>query len=33
VLLKLACTWATPFEPTFRSRFFGFLTSATRYLR
>src|SRR5436309_2870839 len=33
VLLKLACTWATPFEPTLRSRFFAFLTSATRYLR
>src|SRR5262249_13675229 len=33
VLLKLACTWATPFEPTLRSRFFVFLTSATRYLR
>src|SRR5258705_2881364 len=32
VLLKLACTWATPFEPTLRSRFFAFLTSATRYL-
>src|SRR6266540_5671885 len=33
VLLKLACTWATPFEPTLRSRFFAFLTSPTRYLR
>src|SRR5262245_935609 len=32
VLLKLACTWATPFEPTLRSRFFAFLTSATRNL-
>src|SRR6516165_187901 len=32
VLLKLACTWATPFVPTLRSRFFAFLTSATRYL-
>src|SRR5262245_65956761 len=32
VLLKLACTWATPFEPTLRSRFFAFFTSATRYL-
>src|SRR6267142_1565599 len=33
VLLKLAWMWATPFTPTLRSRFFGFLTSATRYLR
>src|SRR5436190_15140385 len=32
VLLKLACTWATPFAPTLRSRFFVFLTSATRDL-
>ena len=32
VLLKLACTWATPLVPTLRSRFFVFLTSATRYL-
>src|SRR6266850_2097454 len=32
VLLKLACTWATPFVPTLRSRFFVFLTSATRNL-
>src|SRR5258706_6303090 len=30
VLLKLACTWATPLVPTLRSRFFAFLTSATR---
>src|SRR6516164_4042394 len=33
VLLKLACTWATPFAPTLRSRFLVFLTSATRNLR
>src|SRR6267143_1786817 len=32
VLLKLACTWATPFVPTLRSRFFAFLTSATQNL-
>src|SRR5439155_15431683 len=29
VLLKLACTWATPFVPTLRSRFLPFFTSAT----
>src|SRR5262245_33877098 len=29
VLLKLACTWATPLVPTLRSRFLPFLTSAT----
>src|SRR5689334_3021649 len=32
VLLKLACTWATPLVPTLRSRFFAFFTSATCYL-
>src|SRR5205809_5319280 len=32
VLLKLACTWATPLTPTRLSRFFVFLTSATRNL-
>src|SRR5262249_15298199 len=32
VLLKLACTWATPFVPTLRSRFLPFFTSATRNL-
>src|SRR5262245_47151198 len=29
VLLKLACTWATPFTGTLRSRFLVFLGSAT----
>src|SRR5437870_13319740 len=33
VLLKLACTWATPLAPTLRSRFRVFLTSATWTLR
>src|SRR5438876_10488717 len=33
VLLKLAWMWATPFTPTLRSLFFGFLTSATLVLR
>src|SRR6266536_2740841 len=33
VLLKLACTWATPLAPTLRSRFLVFLTSATWTLR
>src|SRR5438045_1009555 len=33
VLLKLACTWATPLTPTLRSRFLAFLTSATPDLR
>src|SRR5262249_14885657 len=32
VLLKLACTWATPLVPTLRSRFLPFLTSATLVL-
>src|SRR5213594_2899814 len=32
VLLKLACTCATPFVDTLRSRFFAFLTSGTRDL-
>src|SRR5262245_61132469 len=32
VLLKLACTWATPFVPPLRSRFLPFLTSATLVL-
>src|SRR5258705_7507168 len=30
VLLKLACTWATPVTGTLRSRFFAFFCSATR---
>src|SRR5436190_14434040 len=33
VLLKLACTWATPVVPTLRSRFRVFFTSANRNLR
>src|SRR6266516_1905769 len=33
VLLKLACTWATLFAPTLRSRFLVFLPSATWTLR